>query len=162
MSTEIETYLEDRRIALERALGKPLVRSEWTGTEPLSEEERGYLRDEALDLYWNELEWENITEEERLDEGAFTEMAFPGFLAYVRGLLLREALPDAGAEATPRPEVVEDVLGFLSARVLELEGLVEEEDDHEEEARLRAELEMTAQLVDLVLLRLYEVDPSDL
>lgn len=162
MTTEISTYLEDRRAALEHAIGKPLVRPPEKPTAPLSEDERKYLRDEALDLYWNDLEWEHITEEERLDDGALTEMAFPGFLAYVRGLLLREALPDAGAEATPRPEVVEDVLSFLSGRVLELGGASEDAADPEESERLKGELDMTTQLVDLVLLRLYEVDPQDL
>ncbi len=162
MSAEIDTYLEERRGALERLLGKPLTREPDQDTPKLSETERGYLRDEALELYWNDLEWEHITEEERLDDGALTEMAFPGFLAYVRGLLLREALPDAGAEATPRPEVVEDVLAFLGGRVLELEQAVEEEEELEELERLRSERDMTAQLVDLVLMRLYEVDPSDL
>ena len=162
MNTETTTYIEDRRVALERALGKPLIRSEVQGVTPLSEEDRKYLRDEALDLYWNDLEWEHITEEERLDDGAPTEMAFPGFLAYVRGLLLREALPDAGAEATPRPEVVEDVLGFLAGRVFEIGAEAEQESDPDESKRLAGELEMTTQLVDLVLLRLYEVDPNDL
>ena len=162
MTTEIATYIEERRAALEHKLGKPLVRPEAPAIAPPSEEERKYLRDEALDLYWNDLEWEHITEEERLDDGALTEMAFPGFLAFVRGLLLREALPDAGAPATPRPEVVEDVLSFLSGRVLELGGAVGDNEDAEESERLRGELEMTKHLVDLVLLRLYEVDPNDL
>ena len=163
MTTEITSYLEERRVALERAVGKQLVRPAATAAEPLTGDERTYLRDEALDLYWNDLEWENLTEEERLDDGgALTEMAFPGFLAFVRGLLLKEAMPDAGAEAIPRPEVVEDVLAFLSGRVLELQASVDGEQDAEELERLRGELAMTGQLVDLVLLRLYEVDPNDL
>ncbi len=162
MSTDIATYLEERRVALERSLGRPLFRDPEESEVPLSEVERGYLRDEALELYWNDLEWEHITEEERLDDGALIEMAFPGFLAYVRGLLLREALPDAGAEAKPRPEVVEDVLAFLGGRVLELEQAVEDEEELEEVERLRSERDMTTQLVDLVLMRLYEVDPADL
>ena len=162
MTTEITTYLEDRRVALEQALGKQLVRQAGAAVAPLSEEERTYLKDEALDLYWNDLEWENLTEEERLDDGALTEMAFPGFLAYVRGLLLKEAMPDAGAEAIPRPEVVEDILAFLSGRVLELRASAEAESDADERSKLEGELSMTTQLVDLVLLRLYEVDPNDL
>ena len=89
-------------------------------------------------------------------------MAFPGFLAYVRGLLLKEVMPDALAPAIPRPEVVEDILVFLSGRVLELQAESEQEEDQDELQRVRGELEMTSQLVDLVLLRLYEVDPNDL
>ena len=52
----------------------------------------GFLREEAEDLYWNELEWEHITDEEALEEGPLTTLTFPGFLAYVRGLLLREVM----------------------------------------------------------------------
>jgi hypothetical protein len=113
------------------------------------------MREAAEELYWNELEWEKITGEEKLDEEFLTEMAFPGFLAFVRGLLLSETMPDSLAPPRPSPEVVQDILGFLAARVVELDekaGLEEGEDkDHTE-----IELEMTNRLIDLVLYLLHD------
>jgi hypothetical protein len=80
-----------------------------------------HLLEEAEELYWNEMAWEHIAGEEGLGESALLEMAFPGFLAFVRALLLQEVLPDAKGPAQPRPEVVEDLLRFLSERVVTLE-----------------------------------------
>jgi hypothetical protein len=111
-------------------------------------------------LYWNELEWENITDEEALESGPLAELAFPGFLAFVRGLLLTEVMPDALAPANPRPEVVEDILAFLGARVVELEdGLAAPDPSDGDE--LRAELGLTSRLIDLVLYRYHELGGGD-
>jgi hypothetical protein len=107
-----------------------------------------FLREEAEELYWNELEWEKLTSEEMRRGGSeLVELAFPGFLAFIDGLLLKEVNRDSLAPASPRPEVVEDVLLFLSRRHLEL--LVETE------PALRLEREMTERLIDLVLYRLH-------
>jgi hypothetical protein len=144
---------------MERTLGRHLSVPDGKG-EPISAAEREHLTNAAADLYWNELEWENITEEERTDEGKLTELAFPGFLAFVNGLLLQEVMPDALAPAQPRPEVVEDVLGFLAERVVELQDQLEGEDD-DDPARTQEELTMTDRLVDLVLFTLHGVDPAD-
>lgn len=126
----------------------------------LSERVRGFLCEEAEDLYWNELEWENITDEEAMGEGGFlTELAFPGFLAFVRGLLLTEVMPDAKAPASPRPEVVEDILEFLAGRVIELSERI---DDSEQSGEgLDSELDMTSRLVDLVLYRYHGFTAED-
>jgi hypothetical protein len=114
----------------------------------------------AKDLYWNELEWEKLTGEEQLDEEFLTELAFPGLLAFVRGLLLAQAMPDSLAEARPSPEAVEDVLDFLALRVVELDeqkaGLDGEEREHRE-----AELKLTSRLVDLVLYLLHDLDADE-
>jgi len=163
MNQQVQQYLDERRAELGRALGKPLRPQ--TGTEDastLTSEKRTYLREEALDLYWNELEWEHLTDEEQLDEGSLAEMAFPGFLAFIRGLLLKETLPSVAQDATPRPEVVEEVLDFLAGRVLELKADLGKAQDAEDAERTKSESAMTANLVDLVLLRFHEVDPGDL
>jgi hypothetical protein len=109
-----------------------------------------YLMSEAEDLYWNELAWEHITDEEALEAGPLVELTFPGFLAYVRGLLLEEVMPDSLSPASPRPQVVREILDFLATRVVEL-GESEAEPDGEEVERLRAELDMTGSLIDRVL-----------
>jgi hypothetical protein len=125
-------------------------------TTPLTPDVRAFLCEEAEDLYWNELEWEHITDEEALEGGPLTELAFPGFLAFVRGLLLTEVMPDALAPASPRPQVVEDTLGFLCGRVVELEeGLAAGDGDDPEKAR--SEMEMTSRLIDFVLYRFHEL-----
>ena len=77
---------------------------------------------------WNEREWEHSTDEEALDEGPIAEMTVPGLLAYVRGLLLTEVMPDALSPANPRPTVVADLLAFLAGRIVELEDGVESAD----------------------------------
>lgn len=160
MTDRVSTLLGGRRERLERTLGRPLEAPRTGPRSPLTEKIRTFLREEAEDLYWNELEWENITDEESLEGGPLTELAFPGFLAFVRGLLLTEVMPDAKAPASPRPEVVEDVLGFLAGRVVELEdGLASPAPDGEE--GLRLELEMTSRLVDLVLYRYHELSPAE-
>jgi hypothetical protein len=160
MTDRVSTLLGGRRERIERALGRKLDEPHTGPRPPLPDKTRGFLREEAEDLYWNELEWEHITEEEATDEGALTELAFPGFLAFVRGLLLTEVMPDSKAPAAPRPEVVEDILSFLAGRVVELEeGLA---GDHDEGAdRLRLELSMTSRLVDLVLYRFHQLAPGE-
>ena len=133
---------------------------------PLSEGDRSHLLDYARDLYWNELEWENLTGEEALDGGPVVNLAFPGFLAFVRGLLLAETMPDSLAPASPRPQVVEDVLEFLGGQSLELREKITAGGDPEDVDRHRAALTMTGGLLDLVMFELYglsaeEVEAAD-
>ena len=161
MTDRASTLLSGRRERLERILERELHPPMTGPSAPLTPRVRGFLREEAEDLYWNELEWEHITDEEALEDGPLTELAFPGFLAFIRGLLLREVMPDAKAPASPRPQVVEDVLAFLCARVVELEeGLASGNSEDAEAAR--SEVEMTSRLVDLVLYRFHELGPEEI
>jgi hypothetical protein len=140
-----DVLLARRRARLEHLLQHPLVPPRSSG---VSEERRTFLREEAEELYWNELEWEKLTSEEMRTGGSeLVELAFPGFLAFIDGLLLKEVAHDSLAPASPRPEVVEDVLLFLARRYLELLP--------ETDATLRLEREMVERLIDLVLYRLH-------
>jgi hypothetical protein len=142
-----EILLARRRARLERLLQHPLVPPRPSG---ISEERRRFLLEEAEDLYWNELEWEKLTSEEMRAGGSeLVELAFPGFLTFIDGLLLKEVAADSVAPASPRPEVVEDVLLFLARRYLELLP--------ETDAQLRLEREMVERLMDLVLYRLHGI-----
>jgi hypothetical protein len=142
-----EVYLARRRARLERLLQQPLAAPRDSGS---SEESRRYLLEEAEELYWNELEWEKLTAEEMSKGGSeLVELAFPGFLAFIDGLLLREASPDSPVPARPRPEVVEAVLLFLARRCLELLSGTD--------AQSALERDMTERLVDLVLYRLHRI-----
>ena len=161
MNDRATTLLEGRREKMERALGRPLAVPEPASSAELSESERDHLREAATDLYLNELAWENITEEEQVEGEPLAELAFPGFLAFVQGLLLERVMPDSLAPANPRPEIAEDVVKFLAERVVALQdemGGGGDEGDAEQEAR---DLALTDRLLDLVLFRLHGVDPAD-
>lgn len=150
MRDRVATLIRGRRERLTRALGHPLAEPEKDDT-PLPEASRNHLLEEARDLYWNELEWEHITEEEATDGPPLSELTFPGLLAFVRGLLLTEVQPDALAPAEPRPQVVDDLMAFLARRILELEEAIDDGDDGDDATRLRGELTTTDRLLDLVL-----------
>jgi hypothetical protein len=68
-------------------------------------------------------------------------------------LLLQQVSADSKVPASPRPEVVEDILLFLATRCLELLAAAPEQ---------RLDREMTERLIDLVLYRLHglEVDAA--
>lgn len=145
---------------IEQILGRTLPPMPGALPPSLETVERDHLRENAEELYWNELEWEKITGEERLDEEFLTEMAFPGFLAFIRGLLLSVTMPDSLAPASPAPEVVCDTLRFLARRVVELEEEVARSEGEEREHR-EAELMMTSRLVDLVFYTFFDFGPDD-
>ena len=160
MNDRATTLLQGRREKLERALGRPLAVPEPASGAELSESERDHLREAATALYLNELAWENITEEEQVEGEPLAELSFPGFLAFIQGLLLERVMPDSLAPANPRPEIAEDVVRFLAERVVALQDEMGEggEGDAEQEAR---DLGLTDRLLDLVLFRLHGVDPAD-
>ncbi len=155
----MNSHAEGRKAELESLVGRPLRQVAEEAAEPLPESDREFLLDQARDLYWNELEWEHLTDEERLGEDLLVEQAFPGFLAFVRGLLLKEVMPDALAPATPRPRMVAEVLAFLSSELEERRGT---EPDDGEDLRVAAEIAMTETLIDLVLGLLYGLTPEEM
>ena len=160
MTDRASTLLEARRERLERRLGRRLPAPSPATSEPLTAEARRYLIGEAESLYWNDLEWEHITDEEAGEHGRITQMTFPGFLAFVRGLLLHEVMPDSQAPPSPRPQVVEEILRFLAGRVVELEEALASPGEGEAD-KLRTELDVTSHLVDLVLYLLHRLSKKD-
>ena len=160
MTGRADTLLTGRRERMERILDRGLEPPTAGASEPISEETRTYLLSEVEDLYWNELEWEHITDEESLDAGPIAELTFPGLLAYVRGLLLSEVMPDSLSPANPRPRVVADALRFLANRVVELEEELSSSDASEPD-RLKAELDMTSGLIDRVLYLYHGLNEQD-
>jgi hypothetical protein len=141
------TFLTRRRNRLSRLIQRKLEPPPPSGDLP--EERRRFLLEEAEELYWNELSWEQVTEEEGIGDSGLVEFTFPGFLAFVEGLLLREVMPDSLAPARPRPEVVEDILAFLAARCVEVEDSEDPETD--------IERQVTVRLIDLVLYRQHDI-----
>jgi hypothetical protein len=150
-------HVESRRALLHAAIPRKLEPVGGTG-EPLPREHLEYLLQEAQDLYWNELSWEEITEEEAVSGGRLTELVFPAFLAFVDGLLLDRLPPRVPGTARPHPEVVEEVLLFLGERYAEQTAELTGGADSQKLVWARA---MTAQLIDLVLYRLYQLSPAE-
>lgn len=144
--------LARRRARLGRLLQRPLDPPAPSGD--LADERRRFLLEEAEELYWNELSWEQVTEEEGLAESGLVEFTFPGLLAFVEGLLLQEVMPDSLAPASPRPEVVEDIMGFLAARSVQLQGMGDEDS--------RMERAVTVRLIDLLLYRQHGIDVEEM
>ena len=159
MRDRVATLVQGRRERLTRALGRPLEDPVSEPT-PLTEEARRHLLEDARDLYWNELEWENLTEEEATDGEPLSELTFPGLLAFVRGLLLTEVNPDALAPAEPRPQVVEDIMTFLGGRIVELEESLSSPGEDDDVDQLRAERDTTDRLLDLVLYLYHGLDAA--
>lgn len=160
-SDRVNVLIGGRRERIQRALRRPLSPPGPGSDAPLTAESRSHLLEDAEDLYWNELEWERITEEEATDGSPLlVSLVFPGFLAFVRGLLLRKVMPDALAPAQPRPELVEELLRFLAGRVLALEEEISGGRADEPE-RLRGELTLTDQLIDHVLYEYHRLTAED-
>jgi hypothetical protein len=159
MADRESTLLSGRVKRIQQILGRELRPRDPTG-DPLQEKERAFLLETARELYWNDLEWEKLTGEERVDEEFLTELAFPGFLAFVRGLLLEEAQPDSPVPPRPRPEIVSEILTFLASRVVELEEDASSTGG-EDRAHREAELKMTSRLVDLVLYVHYKLTSDE-
>jgi hypothetical protein len=160
MTDRESTLLLGREKRIEQILGRPLAATIVTNSPPIQSSERRHMLESAEELYWNELEWEKITGEERLDAEFLTELAFPGLLAFVRGLLLSEVMPDSLSEARPSPEVVRDILSFLAGRVVELDEQTAGGEAEEGEQR-EAELKMTSRLVDLILYLIHDLPPEE-
>lgn|SRR5690606_16702492 len=152
-----QAHLDSRRYRIQEALGRELEPI-GSATGSLPREQIDYLVKEAEDLYWNELAWEELTDEERVSGGHLTELVFPGLLAFVDGLLLESLPRGVAGEARPHPEVVEEILLFLAERYAEATTSLERGADSESLVWARA---MTAHLIDLVLYRLYRVTPAE-
>ncbi|MDH3272264.1 MAG: hypothetical protein OEN56_13070 [Gemmatimonadota bacterium] len=161
MTGRATTILTGRRERMERILDRALHAPTAGSDTPISDETRQHLLSEAEDLYWNEVEWEQITDEEALEDGPIVDMTFPGVLAYMRGLLLSEVMPDALAPANPRPLVVADFLGFLAERVVDL-GDRREADEASESERIGRELEMASGLIDRVLYLYHDLSDAEI
>ncbi|TVP59045.1 MAG: hypothetical protein EA351_02210 [Gemmatimonadales bacterium] len=156
-----EQLLEARRARIQKHTGRPLRAPAVPEADtPLTEKQHEYLLEEAQELYWNDLEWENITEEERMEGGPVPELTFPGVLAFVRGLLLTEVPSDSPVGPSPRPQVVEAFLRFLSARIVELQAAAHG-DVGEEGDRAALELRMTEGLLDRVLMTFHGIQTED-
>ena len=152
-----QAFVEQRRSRMGRELGR-VPEPACGDVEPLRPERLTHFRREAEELYWNELVWEELTDEEAIAGGHMTEMVFPGFLAFVDGLMLESDPGGSGRAACPHPDAVEEILTFLGERYTEASHDLENGCDSQKVVWAR---QMARQLVDLVLYRLYRLDPGE-
>lgn len=152
------TLVHERVRALRRLLDRDLDPGDVV-LRPTAPDSRKHLFEEACELYWNELNWEQITDEEQTDGGELTEMVFPGLLTLVDALLPRAANgePDRSRE---HRDVAHDFLLWLAARLVELRSRREE--GPEDRAQTRREAQITDELVDLVTYRLYSITDEEI
>lgn len=152
-----QAQVELRRARILSSLDRP-ADAVAVDAEPLPADRMEFLRNEAEELFWNELAWEELTDDELVGGGHFTELVFPAFLAFADGLLLEEVAADSRAPARPHPEAVEEILVFLAERHAALSAELEAGVDSHRVAWARA---MTSRLIDLVLYRLYRLTPAE-
>lgn len=152
--TLVEERLRGVRRSVERDLEPVDVLLDSTGSDA-----RRHLLEEACELYWNELSWEEITDEERIGEDSFTEMVFPGLLAFVDALLPRNRNGEPDRDHEHR-DVAHDFLLWLAARLVELRGT--EPSGTRERLRVRRERAITDELLDLVVYRLYALSDAEI
>ncbi|MBW3569838.1 MAG: hypothetical protein KY467_01915 [Gemmatimonadetes bacterium] len=157
LSDTAQAYVERRRARICAGLQRP-AQVVAADAEPLPVDRLQFIRREAEELYWNELAWEELTDEEVIPGGHLTEMVFPGFLAFVEGLLVDRVPADALAPARPHPDAVEEILVFLAERLAEATA---EQDAGADSRKLVWARQMTARLIDLVLYRLYRLTPAE-
>lgn len=152
------TLVRERVRALRRLVDRELDPGDVV-LRPTAPDSRKHLFEEACELYWNEMNWEQITEEELTDGGELTEMVFPGLLTLVDALLPRSANgePDRGRE---HRDVAHDFLLWLAARLVELRSRKDE--DPEDRVQSRREADITDELVDLVTYRLYSITDEEI
>jgi hypothetical protein len=145
------TLVEERVRSLRRLLDRQLDPDDIV-VRPTAAASRRHLFEEACDLYWNELNWEQLTDEERIADGELTEMVFPGLLALVDALLPRSENGEPDRDREHR-DVAHDFLLWLAGRLVELRSTRPEDDEDRE--RIRTEIQVTDDLVDLVSCRLF-------
>lgn len=152
------TLVEERLRSIRRALERDVDPVDLV-LQPTPPDSRSYLFEEACELYLNELNWEELTEEEKVEDGELTEMVFPGLLAFVDALLPRAANGEPDRDREHR-DVVHDFLLWLADRLVRLRH--ERSEEPHERARARREAGITDDLVDLIAGRLYGLAPEEL
>jgi hypothetical protein len=152
------TLVTERIRGLRKALGRRLTPGDLV-LRPSPPEVRKHLFEEACELYWNELSWEEITDEELVGDGELTEMVFPGLLALIDAFLPRAANGEPDRDREHR-DVAHDFLNWLAARLVELRSSQPDSDGDRE--RIRREKAVTDELIDLVAFRLCSLSSDEI
>lgn len=112
------------------------------------EEQHSHLLEEALQLYENELAWEEETGEEAVESGAVAALVFPGTLALIDALLSSH-VPSERGEGTEHRDVVASFIEWLAGRLFDLRS---GRSGYSATGRAK-QVDLTDRLLDLVLYR---------
>lgn len=152
------TLVEERVRSLRRQVNRELDPDDLV-LRPTAPAARRHLFEEACELYWNELNWEQLTHEEVIGEGELTEMVFPGLLALVDAWLPRSDNGEPDRDREHR-DVAHDFLLWLASRLVELR--VQRPEDGAERETIQREVQVTDDLIDLVTFRLYCISDGEI
>jgi hypothetical protein len=152
------TLVEERVRSLRRLVQRELDPDDVV-LRPTAPAARRHLFEEACELYWNELNWEQLTDEELCAEGELTEMVFPGLLALVSAWLPRSENGEPDRDREHR-DVTHDFLLWLASRLVELR--VQKPEDGADRSRIQREVQITDELIDLISYRLYCISDRDI
>ncbi len=152
------TLVQERMRGIQKAVGRRLAPGDIV-LRPATPEVRKHLFEEACELYWNELSWEEITDEEMVGDGELTEMVFPGLLALVDAFLPRSANGEPDRDREHR-DVAHDFLTWLAARLVDLRTTTPESADDRE--RILRERAVTDELIDLIAFRLCSLTTEEI
>ncbi|MFQ5688850.1 MAG: hypothetical protein ACE5HQ_01075 [Gemmatimonadota bacterium] len=153
-----KTLIEERLRSLRKAVARRLAPVDIV-LKPATPEVRKHLFEEACELYWNELSWEEASDEERVGDVQLTEMVFPGLLTLLDALLPRAPNGEPDRDREHR-DVAHDFLLWLAARLVELRNSRPEENG--DRIRLRRQAAVTDELIDLVAFRLYSLSDEEI
>ncbi|MCL7970951.1 MAG: hypothetical protein M8866_02520 [marine benthic group bacterium] len=152
------TLVEERVRSLRRQVNRELDPDDLI-LRPTAPAARRHLFEEACELYWNELNWEQLTNEELVGGGELTEMVFPGLLALVDAWLPRAENGEPDRDREHR-DVAHDFLLWLASRLVALR--IERPEDGADRARIGREIQVTDDLIDLVSFRLYCISEGEM
>lgn len=143
------TLIQERIRGMRKVVGRRLSPGDLI-LRKASPEVRRHLFEEACELYWNEMSWEEITEEELIGDEELTEMIFPGLLALIDAFLPKAPNGEPDRDREHR-DVVHDFLDWLAARLVTLR----EARPAAEDARARnlRQKNVTDSLIDLIAFR---------
>jgi hypothetical protein len=145
------TLIEERLRCLQKFIDREIDLDDIV-LKPTAPAARKHLFEEACELYWNELNWEQLTDEELHADGELTEMVFPGLLTLIDALLPRAENGEPDRDREYR-DVAHDFLLWVANRLVDLR--VTPPEDETDRQRLRRETEITDDLLDLVAYRMY-------
>lgn len=143
------TLVKERIRGIRKTVGRRLGPGDIV-LRPATPEVRQHLFEEACELYWNEMSWEEITDEELIGDDELTEMVFPGLLTLIDAFLPKSANGEPDRDREHR-DVAHDFLEWLAARLVELRETSTDSD--EERLRIRRQEGVTDDLIDLVAFR---------
>jgi hypothetical protein len=152
------TLVEERLRGLRKAVGRELAPVDIV-IKPARANVRRHLFEEACELYWNELNWEQISDEELVGDGELTEMVFPGLLSLVSALLPKAPNGEPDRDREHR-DVAHDFLLWLAARLVELRNA--RSDGDRDVVHIRRQTAVTDELIDLVSFQLYSLSDDEI